>query len=100
LANFNDRHKDRHTLVGTDLECKWDKPKKTTEPMEIDKIDIRIDRSSTLKLANANNKATQCLHVPCSLKKNESILRKRMKSKLKGQFNNQHEKALHILYMG
>jgi hypothetical protein len=46
LANFNDRHKDRHTLVGTDLECKWDKPKKTTEPMEIDKIDIRIDRSS------------------------------------------------------
>ena len=46
LANFNDRHKDRHTLVGTDLECEWDKPKKTTEPMEIDKIDIRIDQSS------------------------------------------------------
>jgi len=46
LANFNDRHTDCHTLVGADLECKWDKPKKTTEPMEIDKIDIRIDQSS------------------------------------------------------
>ena len=30
----------------SDLECKWDKPKKITEPMEIDKIDIRIDQSS------------------------------------------------------
>jgi hypothetical protein len=30
----------------SDLECKWDKPKKITEPMEIDKIDIRIDQPS------------------------------------------------------
>ena len=47
LANFNDRHRDRHTLVGTDVECQWDKPKKSTEPMEVDKISLCMDPSST-----------------------------------------------------
>ena len=42
-ANSNERRKDRYTHVGTDSECMWDNAKKTSEPMQIDNIDKRID---------------------------------------------------------
>jgi len=42
LASFTDRHRDRHTLVGTDVTCMWDKPRKEGKPMECDDIDVRV----------------------------------------------------------
>ncbi|KAK3086709.1 hypothetical protein FSP39_022335 [Pinctada imbricata] len=47
LVSFSDRYKDRFTEACTDIGCVWDKPKKATEPMEIDEIDIRRDTSET-----------------------------------------------------
>lgn len=42
LSSYTDRHRDRHTQVGTDTTCIWDKPRKESQPMEVDDIDIRI----------------------------------------------------------
>ena len=41
LIDFVDRHKDRGTVVGTDITCKWDKPRRQTLPTRIDDIDFR-----------------------------------------------------------
>lgn len=46
LSSVSDRHRDRLTEACTDQECKWDKPKKTSMPIEIDDIDLRTDQSS------------------------------------------------------
>ncbi|XP_070544591.1 uncharacterized protein [Ptychodera flava] len=45
INDFDTRHKDRSTQVGTDVPCKWDKPRKESKPMEIDDIDIRKNKS-------------------------------------------------------
>lgn len=39
--SFCERHKDRHTEACTDIECVWDKHKKTSLPSEADKICTR-----------------------------------------------------------
>ena len=49
LGGFNKRHKDRFTEACTDVACVWDKPKKSTEPMEILDIDTRKDPSKEMK---------------------------------------------------
>jgi len=41
LASFTDRHRDRHTLVGTDQQCAWDHARRESAPMEVDDIDVR-----------------------------------------------------------
>ncbi|XP_070533496.1 uncharacterized protein [Ptychodera flava] len=41
LYDWCSRHKDRHTEVGTDIQCKWDRPRKETRPQLINDIDIR-----------------------------------------------------------
>ncbi|XP_061185059.1 uncharacterized protein LOC133193101 [Saccostrea echinata] len=38
LAAFCDRHKDRHTEVGTDVRCVWDKPRKESKPCRVKEI--------------------------------------------------------------
>ena len=43
LVDFSDRHHDRHTQVGTDIACVWDRPRISSQPMEIDDISLRID---------------------------------------------------------
>ena len=43
LVDFTDRHHDRHTQVGTDIACVWDRPRISSQPMEIDDISLRID---------------------------------------------------------
>ena len=35
------RHKDRHTIVGTDVQCKWDKPRKASKPSTTNHVDFR-----------------------------------------------------------
>ncbi|XP_062567661.1 uncharacterized protein LOC134229863 [Saccostrea cucullata] len=40
LAFFCDRHKDRHTEVGTDVKCVWDKPRKESKPCRVKEICI------------------------------------------------------------
>ncbi|XP_062581899.1 uncharacterized protein LOC134243679 [Saccostrea cucullata] len=40
LAAFCDRHKDRHTEVGTDVKCVWDKPRKESKPCRVKEICI------------------------------------------------------------
>ncbi|CAC5420151.1 unnamed protein product [Mytilus coruscus] len=42
-------HRDRFTQACTDVESIWDKPKKKSEPMEIDEIEIRRDTSTKQK---------------------------------------------------
>ncbi|CAC5368800.1 unnamed protein product [Mytilus coruscus] len=49
VHSFSERHKDRYTQACTDVECKWDKPKKKSNPMEADEIDIRRATSTELK---------------------------------------------------
>ena len=44
LLDFTERHKDRATLVGTDVTCKWDKPRKQSMPKRIQ--DIHFGRCS------------------------------------------------------
>ena len=39
LSSYSDRHRDRFTETCIDQEFQWDKPKKTSVPMEIDDID-------------------------------------------------------------
>ena len=41
VLDFVSRHKDRSTLVGTDITCKWDKPRKQSVPIKINDIDFR-----------------------------------------------------------
>ncbi|XP_070580007.1 uncharacterized protein [Ptychodera flava] len=48
LWSFTDRHQDRHTLVGTDIACTWDCPKKAATPQLLDDIDVRTNRSTPL----------------------------------------------------
>lgn len=38
LAAFSDRHKDRHTEVGTDVQCEWDKPRRESKPCRVKEI--------------------------------------------------------------
>ena len=38
VAAFCDRHKDRHTEVGTDVRCVWDKPRKESKPCRVKEI--------------------------------------------------------------
>lgn len=45
VMGFCDRHKDRHTEACTDIECSWDRPKKTKEPAETDLINIRMQNA-------------------------------------------------------
>ena len=40
LWSFTDRHRDRHTEVGTDRTCVWDRPRKESTPLLIDDICI------------------------------------------------------------
>lgn len=47
LASFTERHRDRHTQVGTDEPCQWDKPRKESTPMEADDIDVRVKQKDT-----------------------------------------------------
>ncbi|CAC5403785.1 unnamed protein product [Mytilus coruscus] len=49
IESFKERHRYRFTQACTDVECKWDKPKKKSEPMEVDEIEIRRDTSTILK---------------------------------------------------
>ncbi|KAJ8310010.1 LOW QUALITY PROTEIN: hypothetical protein KUTeg_011875 [Tegillarca granosa] len=44
VAEFCERHQDRHTLVGTIMECKWDKPRTRSEPVEVNDIDVRLEQ--------------------------------------------------------
>lgn len=46
VRGFLDRHQDRNSEACTDRECVWDKPRKTSEPMEIIDIDVRKDQST------------------------------------------------------
>ncbi|CAG2212861.1 unnamed protein product [Mytilus edulis] len=39
LSSFVSRHTDRHTLVGTDTICAWDKPKQETKPSKIAELE-------------------------------------------------------------
>ena len=48
LENFSSRHRDRNTEVGTDVPCTWDRARKLSEPLTINKIDIRNNPSSSL----------------------------------------------------
>lgn len=49
LVSFSDRHKDRYSEACTDTVCMWDKPKKTSEPMEIDNIDLQKNTTTDKK---------------------------------------------------
>ncbi|XP_076095702.1 uncharacterized protein LOC143066777 [Mytilus galloprovincialis] len=49
IESFSERHRDRFTQACTDVVCTWDKPKKKSEPMEIDEMEIRRDTSTKLK---------------------------------------------------
>ena len=45
LHDFDSRHKDRSTQVGTDIICRWDKPRTESSPMQVDDINIQHNRS-------------------------------------------------------
>ena len=45
ICSFDERHRDRHTQVGTDLPCKWDKPRRESRPLPFN--DISLNPSST-----------------------------------------------------
>ncbi|XP_033763165.1 uncharacterized protein LOC117344514 [Pecten maximus] len=56
MSAFCERHQDRSTEVGTDVACVWDKPKKTTTPLEIEDMDIRVNKVTPKpKSASAEN---------------------------------------------
>lgn len=40
LGSFSDGHKDRYSEPSTNILCMWDNQNKTSEPMEIDSIDL------------------------------------------------------------
>ena len=42
LIDFLECHSDRGTLVGTDVQCQWDKPRKVSQPEKI--ADINFNR--------------------------------------------------------
>lgn len=48
LSSFCERHRDRGTQVGTDLQCQWDKPRKKSNPKKITDIDMRVDVTNPL----------------------------------------------------
>ncbi|XP_069109357.1 uncharacterized protein [Argopecten irradians] len=64
LSSFGTRHKDRSTEVCIDVECVWDKPRKTSEPMEIEHIDIRSDPSTSAPYVPTRNNYTP--HLSCT----------------------------------
>ncbi|XP_063412943.1 uncharacterized protein LOC134695595 [Mytilus trossulus] len=45
LSYFVSRHTDRHTLVGTDTICAWDKPKQETRPSKIAELEYFSKKS-------------------------------------------------------
>lgn len=45
LSSFCERHRDRGTEVGTDMQCIWDKPRKKSNPQKISDIDMRVDQT-------------------------------------------------------
>lgn len=51
LSSFCERHRDRGTQVGTDVQCQWDKPRKKSNPKKIKDIDMRIDQTSPMPAA-------------------------------------------------
>ena len=46
VVSFLERHKDQHSQSCTDIECVWDKPRKSSQPMEVDDINIAHDQSA------------------------------------------------------
>ena len=50
MEEFSKRHKDRHTEVGTDIPCIWNKPRKVSQPLTINSIDIRSCPTDTLPI--------------------------------------------------
>ncbi|CAG2212997.1 unnamed protein product [Mytilus edulis] len=48
LSSFVSRHTDRHTLVGTDTICAWDKPKQETRPSKIAELEY-LSKKSDIK---------------------------------------------------
>ncbi|XP_070544317.1 uncharacterized protein [Ptychodera flava] len=68
LWSFTDRHQDRHTAVGTDIACTWNRPKKAVTPQLLDEIDIRMKRSSPL-VKPTIDKYKPILDIPDDLEK-------------------------------
>ncbi|XP_061195896.1 uncharacterized protein LOC133204152 [Saccostrea echinata] len=60
LVSFNDRHKDRYSEACTDTVCIWDKPKKTSEPMEIDTIDLQRNTTTEKKVMPTTKNYSPC----------------------------------------
>ena len=60
LVSFNERHKDRHSEACTDTMCTWDKPKKTSEPMEIDNINLQRDTTKKKKITPTTKNYSPC----------------------------------------
>lgn len=60
LVSFSDRHKDRYSEACTDTVCMWDKPKKTSEPMEIDNIDLQKNTTTDKKVMPTPKNYSPC----------------------------------------
>ena len=70
LWSFTDRHKDRHTAVGTDTACSWDRPKKESAPQLLDEIDVRkSSRSSPLVQPTMSVYSALSMDLPDDLEK-------------------------------
>ncbi|KAK3092354.1 hypothetical protein FSP39_001790 [Pinctada imbricata] len=48
LSSFIERHKERHTQVGTDVSCAWDKPRTSSCPVKIE--DMKTSNSEAIEL--------------------------------------------------
>ena len=51
LADFCDRHRDRASVVGTDIQCRWNQSRKESRPVLAEDLDFRRDKSTPLPKA-------------------------------------------------
>ena len=49
LVDFNDRRTDKNAEVGTDLQCQWTKARKVSQPVKVEQLDYRKNRTKPKK---------------------------------------------------
>ncbi|XP_062576556.1 uncharacterized protein LOC134238447 [Saccostrea cucullata] len=75
LCSFNERHKDRHTLVRTDVLCSWDKPRSASRPEKIQNVQVHNSNSAA---ENVQHGPCHTVYNPCKGLQNEREIEKKL----------------------